>query len=234
MSTEYEDEWAADKEATDAQTAADAGVAAGKKADADPDFNYDPPGAQAAADAGVAAGQTADAAPEPVKPLSFKETFAARRKAGDSTFEWNGKKYTTDLKKPVATSAAPAAPKALVTPLVKAAAVADKASTPAAQASYAKTSSSSGRNYAPVVAPKEVPSPAKTSFGRYAPEPAPATPRDPAKVQTPAAAPSVRAPGASPARTSFSSGRSYAPAPEEVPSPARTSFGSGRNYPVEP
>lgn len=36
---------------------------------------------------------------EPMKTMSFRETFAARRKAGDATFEWNGKKYTTELKK---------------------------------------------------------------------------------------------------------------------------------------
>lgn len=29
---------------------------------------------------------------------SFKEAFRAARKAGDRTFEWNGKKYTTELK----------------------------------------------------------------------------------------------------------------------------------------
>ena len=102
--TEYEEEWAADKETTDAQAAADAGVAAGKKADADPDFNYDEPGT---IDAASTAKMDAAPAPiaEPVKALSFKETFAARRKAGDSTFEWNGKKYTTDLKKPATANA---------------------------------------------------------------------------------------------------------------------------------
>lgn len=105
--TEYEDEWAADKEATEAQAAADAGIAAGKAADADPDFDYDEmPSAQAAASAGVAASKASTPAPEPAKPMSFKETFAARRKAGDATFEWNGKKYTTDLKKPATSNAA--------------------------------------------------------------------------------------------------------------------------------
>ena len=97
--TEYEDEWAADKDANEAQAAADAGVAASKKLDADPDFDYDEPGT-----IDVLSAAKMQAAPalmaEPVKPLTFKETFAARRKAGDSTFEWNGKKYTTDLKKP--------------------------------------------------------------------------------------------------------------------------------------
>lgn len=35
------------------------------------------------------------AAPE--KKLSFKEAFAAARKGGGKTFEWEGKKYTTEL-----------------------------------------------------------------------------------------------------------------------------------------
>ena len=38
---------------------------------------------------------------------SFKEAFAAARKAGDGTFTWKGKKYTTEL----ASAAKPAAPK---------------------------------------------------------------------------------------------------------------------------
>ena len=39
---------------------------------------------------------------EAPKAMSFKETFASQRKAGAKTFEWNGKKYTTDIaaKKP--------------------------------------------------------------------------------------------------------------------------------------
>jgi hypothetical protein len=36
--------------------------------------------------------------PEP-KAMSFKEMFAAERKAGNKTFSWKGKKYTTDLAK---------------------------------------------------------------------------------------------------------------------------------------
>ena len=36
----------------------------------------------------------------PPKKQSFKEAFAAARKAGGKTFEWNGKKYTTELAKP--------------------------------------------------------------------------------------------------------------------------------------
>lgn len=33
---------------------------------------------------------------------SFKEAFAAARGAGDKTFEWNGKKFTTEVAKPKA------------------------------------------------------------------------------------------------------------------------------------
>ena len=33
----------------------------------------------------------------PKKTESFKEAFASNRKAGNKTFEWKGKKYTTDL-----------------------------------------------------------------------------------------------------------------------------------------
>lgn len=32
-----------------------------------------------------------------VKPQSFKEAFAENRKAGNATFEWNGKKFTTEV-----------------------------------------------------------------------------------------------------------------------------------------
>lgn len=46
-------------------------------------------------------------APAP-KSMSFKEAFASARKGGDKSFEWQGKKYTTELAKPKA--AAPAAP----------------------------------------------------------------------------------------------------------------------------
>lgn len=34
---------------------------------------------------------------EPEKKETFKEAFAKNRKAGNKTFEWKGKKYTTDL-----------------------------------------------------------------------------------------------------------------------------------------
>lgn len=40
---------------------------------------------------------TSEATPEPAKPSNFKSAFASARKAGDKTFEFNGKKYTTEL-----------------------------------------------------------------------------------------------------------------------------------------
>jgi hypothetical protein len=36
--------------------------------------------------------------------MTFKDAFAEARKAGDGNFEWHGKKYTTELDKPVAKS----------------------------------------------------------------------------------------------------------------------------------
>jgi len=47
------------------------------------------------------------ASPAP-KSMSFKEAFASARKGGDKTFEWQGKKYTTELAKPKAAAPAPA------------------------------------------------------------------------------------------------------------------------------
>ena len=35
--------------------------------------------------------------PEPAPELSFKEAFAEARAAGDKTFVWHGKKFTTDI-----------------------------------------------------------------------------------------------------------------------------------------
>ena len=37
------------------------------------------------------------AEPAAAKSTSFKEAFAEARRSGDKTFEWNGKKYTTEL-----------------------------------------------------------------------------------------------------------------------------------------
>ena len=57
------------------------------------------------------------AAEPPAKPLPFKEAFRQARAKGDAVFEWNGKKYTTELAKPGAKKAAK--PAATVRPAVK-------------------------------------------------------------------------------------------------------------------
>jgi hypothetical protein len=54
------------------------------------------------------AGMAEASEPAPAKKMSFKEAFAAARGAGDKSFEWNGKKFTTEMAKPKA-AAAPAA-----------------------------------------------------------------------------------------------------------------------------
>lgn len=43
---------------------------------------------------------------EAMKPKTFKQAFADARKEGVKTFDWNGKKYTTDLAKPKASKPA--------------------------------------------------------------------------------------------------------------------------------
>jgi len=58
------------------------------------------------------------------KPQNFKSAFAEARSAGSKTFEFNGKKYTTDLAKPTAPAAATTAMPsnanvALATPMSK-------------------------------------------------------------------------------------------------------------------
>jgi glucan-binding YG repeat protein len=53
-------------------------------------------------------GPSRSAAPTP-KSMSFKEAFASARKGGDKSFEWQGKKYTTELAKPKAAAPAPKA-----------------------------------------------------------------------------------------------------------------------------
>ena len=45
----------------------------------------------------AATGMSAAAELMPKKPKSFKEAFAEARSAGDKTFSWQGKKYTTAL-----------------------------------------------------------------------------------------------------------------------------------------
>lgn len=55
-------------------------------------------------------GEAPDMSVEAEKPKTFKEAFAEARSAGDKTFTWNGKKYTTDV------AGKPTASKAAVTP----------------------------------------------------------------------------------------------------------------------
>ena len=47
----------------------------------------------------------------PTRDMSFKEAFASARGAGNKTFEWQGKKYTTELASPKSSRAAEPAPK---------------------------------------------------------------------------------------------------------------------------
>lgn len=60
----------------------------------------------------MSAPEAPAAAAEPAKPeyKSFKEAFAAERKAGNKSFEYMGKKYTTDLASPRKEAAKPAEP----------------------------------------------------------------------------------------------------------------------------
>lgn len=60
-------------------------------------------------------------------PANFKEAFAAARGAGDKTFEFNGKKYTTDVAKPASKPAAKAEPKAEDKPAAKYQSLQDRA-----------------------------------------------------------------------------------------------------------
>lgn len=59
--------------------------------------------------AGMAEAAT-EAPAASAKKQSFKEAFAAARGAGDKTFEWNGKKFTTEMAKPKAAPTAEAKP----------------------------------------------------------------------------------------------------------------------------
>jgi hypothetical protein len=58
---------------------------------------------------------------------SFKEAFASARADGDKTFEWNGKKYTTEMAKPKTT--APTAPTAEAPAKLKYQSLQDRAKT---------------------------------------------------------------------------------------------------------
>lgn len=61
-------------------------------------------------DSNAGMADTTSAPAAPAKAPSFKEAFAAARGAGDKTFEFGGKKYTTELAKPKAAPAAAEAP----------------------------------------------------------------------------------------------------------------------------
>lgn len=125
---EFAEEWSKDE--TPAKPATekveDSAVAEKAKGDADyaAEFTADDVATAASSAAAAApaspalaivieAGAPAKAA-EPAKAMSFKETFAAQRKAGAKTFDWNGKKYTTELAAPKAKPKA--APTAAPTP----------------------------------------------------------------------------------------------------------------------
>lgn len=91
---------------------------------------------------------------------SFKKSFAAARKAGKSKFSWNGKSYTTELKKESnapAKSKRPAARKAKGGPV--------KAS-PAKKATPAKATKASPSKASPVKAEKASKATSTTVKGR--------------------------------------------------------------------
>lgn len=58
----------------------------------------------------AAEAPAASEAPAKAEYKSFKEAFAAERKAGNKTFEYMGKKYTTDVAAPRKEAAKPAEP----------------------------------------------------------------------------------------------------------------------------
>ena len=72
------------------------------------DSSYTPKGRTGAADIGYGGGDAeapARGATESAK--TFKQSFAAARRAGDKTFEFGGKKYTTEMAAPKAKASAP-------------------------------------------------------------------------------------------------------------------------------
>lgn len=96
---DYDDEWGVMMEPykKDAAPAAD-----------DDPFEFARGEAEKRLDAQEAAPAAEPAAP--AKAMSFKEAFASNRKSGAKTFEWNGKKYTTNLKAGASAPAKTAAP----------------------------------------------------------------------------------------------------------------------------
>lgn len=71
--------------------------------------------------------------------MTFKEAFASARKAGKKIFTWNGKRYTTELRKS-------AAPKKATKPKARPSSAAPKsAPKPKAKPTPAKRKTNSGR-----------------------------------------------------------------------------------------
>lgn len=111
MDKDYESAWSEGEDAKPAPVVADepmvddapvqsaVQVAARESADADAKAFSDAFNAETSpvADSNV---KPVDLAPaEPAKPKTFKASFAQARKDGLKVFEWNGKKYTTDVAK---------------------------------------------------------------------------------------------------------------------------------------
>lgn len=121
-----------DQDAYEAEWGNDTQAVAVQKAEDDP-FEFD-------RGEGVKPLAEAESKTEAPKAASFKETFAAQRKAGAKTFEWNGKKYTTNLKGEAKAEPSEAAtPAPVAAPAPKAEPVAAK---PVRGGSYAKGSRS--------------------------------------------------------------------------------------------
>ena len=77
-------------------------------------------------------------AEEPEKPKTFKEAFAEARAAGDKTFMWNGKKYTTDVAGSKSSAPVPGRPRGESMPVSVTRQMADRA---AAETASARASS---------------------------------------------------------------------------------------------
>lgn len=132
MDKDYESAWAEGEDAKPAPMVADepmvndapvqsaVQVAARESADADAKAFSDAFNAETSPVADSNA-KPVDLAPmEPAKPKPFKAAFAQARKDGLKVFEWNGKKYTTDVAKAKAKAAAKVSVKA-PEPMVEAA-----------------------------------------------------------------------------------------------------------------
>ena len=111
---DFEAEWSNDEAPAKTDVAdkvVDSAVADKAKGDAEFSAAFTADDDSAAVAPAAVVEPKAEAKPaEPAKPLSFKQTFAAQRAAGAKTFDWNGKKYTTELAKPKAKPVVKAAP----------------------------------------------------------------------------------------------------------------------------